>query len=123
MTNQTAAELAARECIPCSAVTPPLKGDDLRRLRAQLGGGWRLVGEHHLEKDLRFPEYLDAAEFTNAVARLAARARHHPDITLSFDDLKLIIYTHKIDGLHENDFILAARIDREIERFRDRIRL
>lgn len=80
------------------------------------------MDEHHLEKDLKFREYLAAAQFTMELAELSERNRHHPDITLSFDNLKLVIYTHKIDGLHENDFVLAAKIDERIGQYRDALR-
>lgn len=118
----TISNLAARECVPCKGGIPPLRGAQLDGLYGALGAGWRLVDEHHLEKDLAFRDYLRAADFTREVAELSQRNRHHPDITLSYDNLKLVVYTHKIHGLHENDFILAAKIDEKIEEYREHLK-
>ena len=58
-------ELAAKECVPCKGGVPPLKGDELTALQERLGGGWRVVDEHHLEKEYRFPDFRAALDFTN----------------------------------------------------------
>jgi len=114
--------LADKECTPCKAGTLPLAGTELKKLYNELRNGWRVVDYHHLEKDLEFKHYLTSVAFTQEVAELAEKAGHHPDITLSYDELRLVIYTHEIDGLHENDFILAAKIDRKIEEYRDKLK-
>ncbi len=104
-------QLASRECIPCKGGIPPLKGEALDAALGQLGGGWRVVDEHHLEKEYRFPDFRAALEFTNRVGELAEQVGHHPDVHLSWGKVGLVIFTHKIDGLHESDFVFAAKAD------------
>lgn len=104
-------DLANKECIPCKGGTQPLKGLKLMELLDDLGGGWRVVDEHHLEKEYRFKDFRTALVFTNRVGELAEAQGHHPDIHLSWGKVKLVIWTHKIDGLTESDFIFAAKAD------------
>jgi 4a-hydroxytetrahydrobiopterin dehydratase len=91
---------------------PALAEDELRTLQDELGGGWQVVREHHLHKVFSFPDFVTALEFTNRVGELAEAEGHHPDIRLTWGRVEIEIYTHKIDGLTESDFILAAHIDR-----------
>ena len=107
----SACPLAGRECIPCRGGVPPLKGEPLRTLAEQLGAGWQVVDEHHLEKEYRFKDFRAALEFTNRVGELAERVGHHPDIHLAWGKVKLVVWTHKIDGLAEADFVFAAKVD------------
>ncbi|HEY5975902.1 MAG TPA: 4a-hydroxytetrahydrobiopterin dehydratase [Geobacteraceae bacterium] len=104
-------DLAIKECIPCKGGVPPLKGQELTGLLDRLGEGWRVVAEHHLEKEYRFKDFRTALAFTNRVGELAESQGHHPDIYLSWGKVKLTIWTHKIDGLTESDFIFAAKAD------------
>ena len=106
----TTKELAAKECVPCRGEVPRLRGAALRKLRKQLGGGWKVVKEHHLEGEFKFPDFRKALDFTNKVGELAEKAGHHPDIFLSWGKVVVQIWTHKINGLTESDFILAAKI-------------
>jgi 4a-hydroxytetrahydrobiopterin dehydratase len=105
-------ELSERDCVPCKGGVPPLKGKALADLQSKLGNGWEVINEHHLEKDFTFKNFRDALAFTNKVGEEAEQQRHHPDIGLSWGRVKVTIWTHKIDGLTESDFILAAKIDR-----------
>ena len=105
-------DLAQQECIPCKGGVPPLKGESLRNLQQQLGAGWNVVQEHHLEKEYTFKNFRDALAFTNRVGELAEATNHHPDIYLAWGKVKVTLWTHKIDGLTESDFIMAAKIDR-----------
>ena len=104
-------ELAKRECMPCKGGVPPLRGDELVTLHALLGGDWRVVDEHHLEKGFGFPDFRAALAFVNEIGELAERQGHHPDIHLGWGKVGVEIWTHKIDGLTESDFVLAAKID------------
>jgi len=106
-----ACDLAQRECVPCKGGVPPLKGEELNDLMAQLGNDWVLVDEHHLEKEYRFKNFRDALEFTNRVGELAEEVDHHPDIHLAWGMTKVVIWTHKIDGLTESDFVFAAKTE------------
>jgi 4a-hydroxytetrahydrobiopterin dehydratase len=104
-------ELAKKTCIPCRGVMSALKGKELLFLYNQLKEGWKIVNEHHLEKEYLFPDFRSALSFTNKVGELAEQEGHHPDIHLSYGKVKIFLWTHKIDGLSENDFILAAKSD------------
>lgn len=110
-----ASELAAKQCVPCRGGVPPLPPAETEKLLQKLGGGWRVVENHHLEKTYTFDDFASALEFTNAVGQIAEEQGHHPDIFLSWGKVKLTIWTHKIDGLTESDFVLAAKADRALE--------
>ncbi len=104
--------LAEKKCVPCKGGIPPLKGGELAALLEKLGGDWKTVGEHHLEKEYRFKNFREALDYTNKVGELAEAEGHHPDIHLAWGKVRLTIWTHKIDGLTESDFIFAAKVDR-----------
>ena len=106
------AALAEKECVHCKDGVEPLKGNNLRTLAAQLNPGWQIVREHHLEREFKFKDFREALNFTDKVGELAEEQGHHPDIYLSWGKVKVTIWTHKIDGLTESDFVLAAKIDR-----------
>ncbi len=105
-------DLAEKQCVPCKGGVPPLKGGDLDKLRSQLNPSWKVIGEHHLEREFKFSNFRQALEFTNRVGALAEAQGHHPDIYLAWGQVKVTIWTHKIDGLTESDFVLAAKVDR-----------
>ena len=105
-------ELADRNCVPCKGGMPPLQGEALADLHRKLGSGWEVINEHHLEKAFTFKNFRDALAFTNKVGEVAEQQQHHPDIGLSWGRVKVTIWTHKIDGLTESDFVIAAKIDR-----------
>ncbi len=104
-------ELAKKPCIPCKSGVPPLKGGELVILTNQLSDDWRCIDEHHLTKDYAFPDFVTALAFTNKVGTLAEDVNHHPDIGLAWGKVSIQIWTHKIDGLTESDFIFAAKCD------------
>jgi 4a-hydroxytetrahydrobiopterin dehydratase len=107
-------DLAVLQCVPCKGGTPPLRGAGLDDLFARLGNDWRVVEVHHLEKEFRFKDFREALEFTNRVGDLAEEQGHHPDIYLAWGKVRLTVWTHKIDGLTESDFVFAAKSDRVI---------
>ncbi|MBP2680522.1 MAG: pterin-4-alpha-carbinolamine dehydratase [Candidatus Krumholzibacteriota bacterium] len=104
-------ELSKKQCVPCMGGVPPLDGREIKKLLDQLGKGWTVVENHHIEKEYTFDDFLQALDFTNRVGRLAEEQGHHPDIQLGWGRVKIILWTHKIDGLTESDFILAAKCD------------
>ena len=104
-------DLAKKECIPCKGGILPLREPEVSELLAELGEGWRVVEEHHLEKEYRFKDFRTALAFTNRVGELAEAQGHHPDIYLAWGKVRLVIWTHKINGLTESDFIFAAKAD------------
>lgn len=103
--------LAGEKCVPCRGGVPALKGEELRSLQEELGGGWRVVDEHHLENEYAFPDFASALAFTNRVGAIAEEEGHHPDIYLAWGKVRITIWTHKVDGLTRSDFVLAAKID------------
>jgi 4a-hydroxytetrahydrobiopterin dehydratase len=103
--------LHEKKCVPCSGGTPPLKGKELETLHNQLPAGWEIVSEHHLHKEFKFKNFKQALDFTNLVGKIAEAEGHHPDIYLTWGKVTLEIFTHKINGLTESDFILAAKCD------------
>jgi 4a-hydroxytetrahydrobiopterin dehydratase len=108
-------ELAAKSCVPCKGGVPPLAGAELDRLLDQLGpNGWEVDDGHHLEKTYTFPDFAQALAFVDRVGAIAEREGHHPDLHLSWGRVRIEIWTHKINGLTESDFVLAAKCDRAL---------
>lgn len=102
--------LAQKDCVACKGGIPPLKGlllDDL----AKEVPGWSLVNEHHLLKSFKFADFASALAFVNRVGAMAEQQQHHPDIYLAWGTVEIKIWTHKIDGLTESDFVFAAKCD------------
>ena len=103
-------ELASKKCVPCKGGMPPLKGEALQMLQKHVDG-WDVVEEHHLFKIIKFPDFRKALDFVNKVGEIAEEQGHHPVIAFTWGKVEITIYTHKINGLTESDFILAAKID------------
>jgi 4a-hydroxytetrahydrobiopterin dehydratase len=103
--------LAAKTCVPCRGGVPPLKGQSLTALHKQVPE-WQVINEHHVLRQFKFPDFKQALAFVNQVGELAEEQGHHPDILLSWGKVEITFWTHKIDGLTESDFIMAAKIDR-----------
>jgi 4a-hydroxytetrahydrobiopterin dehydratase len=104
-------ELASRHCEPCNAETPPIEGEEARRLLSELDARWELVDDHHLAARFKFDDFGGAMAFANRVGQIAEAEAHHPEMCVNWGKVKLRIWTHAIDGLSENDFILAAKVD------------
>jgi 4a-hydroxytetrahydrobiopterin dehydratase len=105
------ADLAERECVPCRGGVPPMNGAEIEKLLPQLEG-WQVIDEHHLQKLYRFKDFRASLEFVNRMGNLAEQQGHHPDICFGWGKAEVTIWTHKIDGLSESDFVLAAKIDK-----------
>jgi 4a-hydroxytetrahydrobiopterin dehydratase len=103
--------LAQKRCTPCEGGALPLQGKALHALRAGLGEGWAVFDEVRLEREFKFKNFREALAFTNAVGEIAEAQNHHPDIYLAWGKVRVTLSTHKVHGLTENDFILAAKID------------
>ncbi len=103
-------DLATKKCVPCEGGIPPLSGKKLQEYINQVKK-WTVVEEHHLTKQFKFKDFKTALEFVNKVSALAEQEGHHPDILLTWGKVEITIFTHAIDGLSENDFILARKID------------
>ena len=105
-------KLAEKNCIPCKGGIPPLKGAELLPYAEQLPD-WKIVEEHHVSKSFLFRDFKAALDFVNRVGAIAEQQGHHPDLCLAWGKVDVQIYTHKIRGLTESDFVLAAKIDQE----------
>ncbi|MGH9788242.1 MAG: 4a-hydroxytetrahydrobiopterin dehydratase [Candidatus Acidiferrales bacterium] len=104
-------ELAEKNCVPCRGGVPPLQGPELAALAGQLPE-WTVVDAHHVTRSFKFKNFRQALEFVNRVGELAEQQGHHPDLFLAWGRVDVTTWTHKINGLTESDFILAAKVDR-----------
>jgi 4a-hydroxytetrahydrobiopterin dehydratase len=105
-------ELAKKTCVPCRGGVPPLKGEELAEIHRQLpqSSGWKVINEHHVTRNFAFPDFKQALDFVNQIGALAEEQGHHPDILLTWGKVEVTLWTHKVDGLTESDFIMAAKI-------------
>lgn len=110
------ASLAEKHCVPCHGGTPRLEGEQLRKYSADVPD-WKLIDQHHLLRSFTFQDFKTALEFVNRVGAVAEREGHHPDLRLTWGRVDVQTWTHAIGGLSDNDFILAAKIDREFQGF------
>ncbi|MGH9514342.1 MAG: 4a-hydroxytetrahydrobiopterin dehydratase [Terriglobales bacterium] len=106
-------DLAAKVCVPCRGGVPPLKGKELAALHERLSDSaeWNVANEHHITRTYKFQDFKQALDFVNRVGVVAEAQGHHPDILLTWGKAEITLWTHKIDGLTESDFIMAAKID------------
>lgn len=106
-------ELKKQQCVPCRDDELPLTEDEINDLKSQVPD-WIVVdhnGMKHLERHFDFPNFVKALEFTNAVGELAEEEGHHPAILTEWGKVTVEWWTHDIKGLHQNDFIMAAKTD------------
>ena len=104
--------LADQKCVPCRGGVPPLERQDAEALLAQLDAGWQINAAGHLERAFEFPNFKSALEFGVQVGEIAESEQHHPDLHIGWGRCTVEIWTHKIAGLTESDFYLAAKVDR-----------
>jgi len=104
------AGLAKRTCVPCRGGVPPLTPAQVTPLLAQIEG-WQVVENHHLAKRYALDNFAQALALVNRIGSIAEEQGHHPDLVLAWGRVEVKIWTHKIDGLTESDFILAAKCD------------
>ena len=100
------------KCVPCQGGIPPLNSDEIKNFKKLISSEWSTENNIKLFKEFRFETYEKAINFTNLVANLAEEQAHHPYIHINFKVVKIILFTHKINGLHENDFLMANKIDK-----------
>lgn len=105
--------LTKKKCVPCEGIIPPLENDEIEKLLPQVAG-WELEevnGHKQIAKEFKFKTFTESLDFVNKVGEIAESEDHHPNIGINYSKVKLSNYTHAINGLHENDFILAAKIN------------
>jgi 4a-hydroxytetrahydrobiopterin dehydratase len=107
----SSSDLSLKKCVPCQGGASPLKKEEAVELLSRVQG-WELSGKTQITREFKFKNFLDAMGFVNRVAETAEAEGHHPDIDIRYNRVKLVLSTHAIGGLSENDFILAAKIDR-----------
>lgn len=103
-------QLAQKACVPCKGGVPSLAQDRVNELLQQVPG-WGLNAAEHLERAYEFPDFSEALAFVNRVGAMAEGQGHHPDLFLAWGKVRVEIWTHKINGLTESDFIFAAKVD------------
>ena len=108
-------ELALKKCVPCEGGTPPMSREEADKYLKELQG-WSLV-ENRIEKEFKFPSYLNGLEFAYGIGKIAEQEQHHPDILIKWRKVKITLTTHAIKGLSENDFIMAAKADAKYAKF------
>lgn len=101
--------LTQKKCVPCESGTPPMKDNEINEFLKKISG-WTLK-DGHLYKKFKFADFKQAMKFITSVARIAEQEGHHPDFSVHYNKVEMEIWTHAINGLSENDFILAAKID------------
>ncbi len=107
--------LADMKCVPCRGGTPPMELERARQLLAQLSPGWELNEAGHLERTYAFKNFAQALEFATKVGEIAEAEGHHPDLHIAWGKCRVEVWTHKIKGLTESDFYLAAKSDRAFD--------
>ena len=104
-------DLASKTCVPCRGGVPPLAGKELDALAKEVPQ-WKVVDGHHITRAYKFADFKEALAFVNKVGEIAEDQGHHPDIAFTWGKAEITTWTHKINGLTESDFILAAKIDK-----------
>jgi len=111
-------DLADNKCVPCRGGVPPMEREKAEEMLKQLDSGWTLNKDGHLERLYTFKDFAQALAFVNKVGAVAEEEGHHPDLYLAWGKCKIELWTHKIKGLTESDFYMAAKSDREFQPFR-----
>jgi 4a-hydroxytetrahydrobiopterin dehydratase len=102
--------LVDKKCIPCEGGIPPFSKQQAQKYLRKLKRGWK-IEDNKLEKEFKFKNFVQSMGFANQVALIAQAEDHHPEIEISYSKVEIELWTHKVGGLTENDFILAAKID------------
>ena len=114
--NMTSVNLLEKKCVPCEGGVKPFSSREVQKYLKEIDS-WSLTGKK-LTKRLVFKDFMALIKFVNSLAKIAEKEGHHPDFTVHYNKLDFEIWTHAIDGLSENDFILAAKIDKLYKGFK-----
>ncbi len=105
-------DLSQKKCVPCEGGVDPLTREQTANLMRQLDSEWRVADDgKHIDREWKFRNFFHTMSFVNAVAHIANAEDHHPDMEVGYGACRIKLTTHAIDGLSENDFIVAAKID------------
>ncbi len=105
-------DLATRACFACEGGTPAMPHDDITTYTAEISKEWKVIKDHSIKREFKFKDFKEAMKFVNDVAGVANHENHHPDIYIFYNIVQIELYTHAVEGLSENDFIMAAKIDK-----------
>jgi 4a-hydroxytetrahydrobiopterin dehydratase len=105
-------DLSKKKCIPCEGGIPPLTGNEITEYKKQISADWIVIDNNKITKEFYFVSYRQTMDFINKVADIAEEEGHHPVLHIYFGRAVAELWTHSINGLSENDFILAAKIDK-----------
>ena len=105
--------LEDQTCTPCQGGVDPFTPEETEEMKQELDDAWGVVDNHHLRREFDFDDFESALDYVNRIGEIAENQGHHPDIYLTWGEAAVEIHTHKIDGLHENDFILAKKFEQE----------
>jgi 4a-hydroxytetrahydrobiopterin dehydratase len=109
--------LREKACMACQKATCALKGASLSDFKKQIDSSWQIIDDHHLQKTFPFKNFITGLKFVNHLAEVAEKEGHHPDLELKYKEVIVRLFTHKVDGLTETDFIMADKIDAVLEQF------
>jgi 4a-hydroxytetrahydrobiopterin dehydratase len=104
-------KLSEKKCVPCSGGVSALEADEIAKLKQELQS-WQVVDNKKLVKSFKFDDFKKPMRLADKIAVVAEEEDHHPDLLVRWGELKIELWTHKVNGLTENDFIMAAKIDR-----------
>jgi 4a-hydroxytetrahydrobiopterin dehydratase len=108
-------DLASQKCKACQGGVEPYTGEKLKEYRSRISDEWDVVDEHHLIREFGFEDFQEALDFVNDIGEIAEEQGHHPNINFTWGRAEIKLYTHKIDGLFQADFVMAAKIDKLYE--------
>ena len=110
--------LVEKKCIPCQGGVPPLEGEEVDKYYQQISSAWELNSDkNRLKRSVKFKNFCDPMAMANEIGKMADEQWHHPELSIGYGHLEIEVWTHKIDGLVESDFIFAAKCDHIIESF------
>ncbi|MBS3903133.1 MAG: 4a-hydroxytetrahydrobiopterin dehydratase [Anaplasmataceae bacterium] len=104
--------LSDKKCVACEGGTPPLTPEEIKHYQSQLREPWEVVDDKKIRKNFNFKDFKEAMSFVNKIANIAENEGHHPDIFIFYNQVRIELWTHAVGGLSENDFILAAKIEK-----------
>ncbi|MDY6771421.1 MAG: 4a-hydroxytetrahydrobiopterin dehydratase [Candidatus Nanohaloarchaea archaeon] len=107
--------LSDEKCVPCQGGIPPMEPEEIQDHLDEVDDGWEVKRDHHITRHFEFDDFEEALEFVNEVGEVAEEEGHHPNIEFTWGEADVTFYTHKIDGLHKNDFRMAAKVDEVYE--------
>lgn len=105
-------DLSTKKCVPCEGGTPAFDPQQIAEYRQNIGDNWNVIGYKKIASDFHFKKYDQTIKFVNKVAALADAENHHPVMHVYYGKVVVELWTHSVNGLSENDFILAAKIDK-----------